>query len=282
MICRDCPRNCGVDRTNARGFCGIGEYARIAKIAEPFDYEEPCLGTVTAVFFGGCSLKCSYCQNYEISRAATGREYDDGALADVFAHAKYPIDLVTPTHCLSAIERAFSRAGGHKPVIYNTSGYETADGVRRAAAFADVFLTDFKYADNALAKRFSGVSDYFERASEAIEIMRETKDEWEQTPDGAVLTRGVIVRHLVLPGCVENSRAVLDHIAKTLGTDTVVSIMSQFTPNGAGEPSRRISALEYKIVTEHALKLGFRNGYFQDFSSASSAFTPDFGSDDRA
>lgn len=277
MKCFDCPRLCGADRDGgAVGFCGGGRYARVAKTVEPFTYEEPCLGTVTAVFFGGCSLKCSYCQNREISRAAVGEEYSDARLAALFDGAAYPLDLVTPTHYVGAIERALATTKRRNRVIYNTSGYETATGVRRAAAFTDVFLTDFKYADNALATRFSCAPDYFETVAAAVEIMRETDDEWAETQDGKILKRGLIVRHLVLPGCVQNSLRVLDYIASALGTDTVISLMSQFTPNGEGELNRRISRLEYKIVKEHALKLGFRSGYFQAHESASAAFTPNF------
>lgn len=278
MKCFDCPRQCGADRDGGEvGYCGGGRYACIAKTVEPFTYEEPCLGTVTAVFFGGCSLKCAYCQNHEISRTPTGEEYSDARLARLFADAKHPLDLVTPTHYIGAIERALAIAEKKNTMIYNTSGYETVSGVRRAAAFTDVFLTDFKYADNALAKRFSGAPDYFETAAAAVRKMREIKDEWAETPDGRMLVRGLIVRHLVLPDCVQNSLCVLDFIAEALGTDTVISLMSQFTPNGVGEPARRLNKLEYKIVKEHALKLGFRSGYFQDFSSASAAYTPDFG-----
>ncbi len=277
MRCFDCPRGCGAERDGGEvGFCGGGRLARIAKTVDPFTYEEPCLGTVTAVFFGGCSLKCSYCQNIAISRAAVGDEYSDARLAALFDGAAYPLDLVTPTHYLSAIERALALAEKPNRIIYNTSGYETADGTRRAAAFTDVFLADFKYADGALAQRLSGAPDYFETASAALKIMRETEDEWADTPDGKILTRGLVVRHLVLPGCVQNSLRVLDYIASALGTDTVISLMSQFTPNGEGEPRRKLGKLEYKVVKEHALKLGFKTGYFQAHESASAAFTPDF------
>ena len=282
MICADCPRGCAVDREKGeRGFCGGGYYASVAKIVDPFAYEEPCLGNVTAVFFGGCSLKCSYCQNIDISGNIAGcKEYGDAELARLMSDASGGIDLVTPTHCLSAIERAVALCKRPLRIIYNTSGYETSDAVRRARQFSNVFLTDFKYADNGLAAEFSGVTDYFARASEAVLRMRETKDEWSVENGHSVMTRGLIVRHLVLPGCVENSKAVLDFIAHSLGTDTVISLMSQFTPNGVGAPYGKLKKIEYKIVCEHALKLGFRNGYFQGFDSANGSFTPDFATED--
>lgn len=277
--CYDCPRGCGVDRTKEKGFCGGGEYARIAKIVNPFTYEEPCLGTVAAVFFGGCNLKCSYCQNKDISRDGRGKEYDDGALAglmDELSESNTPLDLVTPTHYLSAIDRAVRLCKKKPRIIYNTSGYETVDAIDRASSFTDVFLTDFKYADNDLGAKFSSAPDYFKRALAAVKKMRYISDEWEEVNGERILKRGLIVRHLVIPGEVHNSLAVLDVIAAELGTDTVISVMSQFTPNGDGEPSRRLNKLEYKLVTEHALKLGFKVGYFQQLSSAESKYTPDF------
>lgn len=271
---------CGACRDAGHiGFCGGGKNARIAKIIDEFEYEEPCLGTVTALFFGGCSLRCSYCQNYKISRGQAGAEYSDVELARVMDNAKHPLDLVTPSHYLSAIERALnarnknSRLNG---IIYNTSGYETAEAVKRAAEFTDVFLTDYKYSDSGLAQRFSHAADYPKTALEAIAQMRNVRDEWVTEDGKSILKRGLIVRHLVLPSCVQNSIAALDDIASAVGTDVVLSLMSQFTPNGVGEPTERLRKIEYKIVVEHALKLGFINGYIQDFSSATDMYTPEF------
>ena len=276
-VCNDCPRRCGVDRDKAAGFCGGRIKARVAKTVAPFLYEEPCLGELSAVFFGGCNLRCSYCQNYAISRAATGEEYGDEGLASLFDGLIGAADLVTPTHYLSAIERALSRCKVKRPIIYNTSGYETEDGVRRAAQFTDVFLTDFKYVDETPAQKYSAAPDYFEHASRAVRLMRKLNaDEWVQVGDKKILKRGLIVRHLVLPNCAADSMRALDFIAAELGTDTVISLMSQFTPNGVGEPNERLKRLEYKLVVEHAIKLGFSAGYIQDFSSANEAYTPDF------
>jgi len=277
MKCIDCPRVCHADRDNGEiGMCGGGKYARIAKTIHSFGYEEPCLGEVTALFFGGCSLGCTYCQNYKISRGGTGKEYDDNELAELFDSTDLPIDLVTPSHFLGAIERAAALTQKKHRYIYNTSGYETADSVKRASAFTDVFLTDYKYADGDIGHKFSRARDYYRVAANAMRIMRETKDEWEEVNGKRILKRGLIVRHLVLPDNVKNSIAALDEIARTVGTDTVLSLMSQFTPNGVGEPSKRLNKIEYKIVAEHALKLGFENGYFQDFSSADGSYTPEF------
>lgn len=273
-ICNDCPRNCNIDRNERKGVCNSGERARVAKLISPFLYEEPILGELSAVFFSGCSLRCSYCQNIAISRGGVGEEYNDVELAEMFDSAVGALDLVTPTHYISAIERALKKCENKKRVIWNTSGYESEDGARRASKIADVFLTDIKYCDSAIAQKFSAASDYFERAEKALKIMREKSDETEN----GVLKRGLIVRHLVLPGCIEDSKKILDFVAGELGTDTYISLMSQFTPNGVGEPSKRLTRIEYKIVAEHALKLGFKNGFFQDFSSADIKYTPEFRS----
>lgn len=275
--CYDCPRGCGAARDDGVvGVCGGAKHARIAKIIDPFEYEEPCLGSVTAVFFGGCSLGCSYCQNHKISRGGAGEEYSDDALAKVFDGACGAIDLVTPSHYLSAIERALPLCKRDNSFIYNTSGYDTVDAVRRASAFTDVFLTDYKYADSDIAHRFSRARDYPQTVVKAIEQMRKTCDEWTEHGGKRMLKRGLIIRHLVLPDCVQNSIAVIDDIARRWGTDVVLSLMSQFTPNGVGEPSVRLRKIEYKVVAEHAVKLGFKTGYFQEFCSASSAYTPEF------
>ena len=279
MKCLDCPRLCGADRESGElGYCGGGKYAHVAKVVDDFAYEEPCLGkTVTAVFFGGCALRCSYCQNYKISRGDAGEGYTDKKLAELFDRAENPIDLVTPSHYLTAVERAVSLCAHEHMFIYNTSGYEKIASVDRASKFTSVFLADFKYSDNALSRRLSNAPDYFDVALSAIRRMRyQIKDVWEDVDGQKILRRGLIVRHLVLPGHIENSIGVLEAIKKYLGENTVISLMSQFTPNGVGEPSKRLSKIEYKIVVEHARKLGFNNGYIQELSSADSKFTPDF------
>ncbi len=278
MKCYDCPRACGVDRDGGEtGYCGGGRYARVAKAIDDFDYEEPCLGRVTAVFFGGCALGCSYCQNKKISRACVGDEYDGISLARLFDSAPHPLDLVTPSHFLTAIEKGLALCRTEPSVIYNTSGYETPAAVQRASAFTDVFLTDFKYADGQAAEKLSRAPDYPSVATAALVKMREAvSDEWETVGGKRLLKRGLIVRHLVLPDLVKNSVEALDTIAREVGTDVVLSLMSQFTPNGDGEPDRPLNKIEYKIVAEHALKLGFKNGYFQQFSSAKAEFTPKF------
>ncbi|MCH5160924.1 MAG: radical SAM protein [Clostridiales bacterium] len=280
--CRICPRECGADRNNSVGLCGGGKAARIAKTVDPFFYEEPCLGDLAAVFFGGCSLRCSYCQNIAISRGQKGEEYSVDmltALFDRITSNNRAIDLVTPTHYLEQIENAVNACNVRPRIIYNTSGYETEDAVARAAKFTDVFLTDFKYGKESTAARLSAAPDYPTVAAKALESMRElTPDIYETGDDGdKILKRGLVVRHLVLPGETDNSIAALDMIKQAIGTDVIISLMSQFTPNGVGEPKQRLKKIEYKLVCEHARKLGFTKGYYQEFDSASSKYTPDFG-----
>ncbi|MDE6029172.1 MAG: hypothetical protein K2F90_02480 [Clostridiales bacterium] len=279
MKCYDCPRGCGADRDDGKiGPCGGGKQARIAKVIDSFTYEEPCLGRdVTAVFFGGCALGCSYCQNYKISRGSAGEEYSDQALASLFDGTQKPIDLVTPSHYLAAMERALPICKGAHSFIYNTSGYETVNAVDRASVFTSVFLADFKYADGGLASRLSRAPNYYDVTVKALERMRRNvPDVWAVEDGRRILKRGLIVRHLVLPEQVKNSIAVLDTVKSVLGTDTVISLMSQFTPNGVGEPTKRLRKIEYKLVVEHAQKLGFADGYIQKFSSADGKYTPDF------
>lgn len=276
MTCCDCPRKCGADRENGGvGYCGGGYNARVAKIIRDFAYEEPCLGkTVDAVFFGGCALRCSYCQNYKISRGGAGDEYDDVKLAELFDGMDNRIDLVTPSHYLSAVERAVTRCKTPHSFVYNTSGYETIGAVRRAGEMCDVFLTDHKYAESETARILSSAPDYPEIAIAAAKEMKRLKP--DVLSDDGILKQGVVVRHLVLPGHVDNSIKALDMIASELGTNTVLSLMSQFTPNGVGEPSVRLKKIEYKLVAEHAVKLGFKTGYLQDFASADGTYIPKF------
>ena len=278
MKCYDCPRGCGADREDGEsGYCGIGADVGIAKVINDFEYEEPCLGErLTAVFFAGCSLGCSYCQNYKISRGMCGEAYDTQSLAALLDSAPNDIDLVTPSHCITALERAVTLCTRRRRMIFNTSGYDTVKTVVRARRFCDVFLADMKYAEPEIAQRYSNASDYFDVTIRALTEMRKTADEWTEKNGRRILERGLVVRHLVLPGHVSNSLKVLDAVKSELGTDTVISLMSQFTPNGVGEPYVRLKSLEYKIVAEHAVKLGFKTGYIQDTASADVSYTPKF------
>ena len=279
MICRQCPRNCGVDREKELGFCKEGEKIRIAKIIDNFMWEEPPVsgknGTCV-IFFSGCNLRCSYCQNYKISRGGVGKESSAEEFAKLLekidSSSNESIDLVTPTHFSNQLISAFKIYKPKKKVIYNTSGYESLETIKEISSFVDIFLTDFKYFDENLAKRFSFACDYREKAVTAIKAMHKYR------PNifiNEILDKGVIIRHLVLPGQTKDSIDILRLIKKEID-DPVISLMSQFVPSGEEGIGRRLYALEYKIVLKEAKKIGLKKGFFQDLSSSSEKFIPHF------
>lgn len=277
-FCNVCPRECMLNRNIMTGFCNESNKIRIAKIIENFMWEEPCItgkkGTL-AIFFSGCNLKCDYCQNYQISRGQAGKIYSIEEFIDLIEQQQEKhstIDLITPTHFAEPLYEAFKRISKKIPVIWNTNGYETSKTIEKVSAFVDVFLTDFKYADNSLALKFSKCTDYFENCLNATKTMCQLKPDIYKDD---LLTQGVVLRHLVLPGHVKNSLAVIDCIKEHF-PNRKISLMSQFTPNGRSELSRPLNAIEYKAVLAHAEKLGLSNGYIQDFSSANSCFIPNF------
>lgn len=279
MICRQCPRNCGVDREKELGFCKEGKKIRIAKIIDNFMWEEPPVsgknGTC-AIFFSGCNLRCSYCQNYKISRGGVGKEYSAEEFARLLkkidSSSNESIDLVTPTHFSNQLIRAFKIYKPKKKVIYNTSGYESLETIKEISPFVDIFLTDFKYFDENLAKRFSFAGDYREKAVTAIKAMHKYRS---NVFINEILDKGVIIRHLVLPGQTKDSIDIL-RLIKIEFDDPVISLMSQYVPSGEEGIGRKLYALEYKIVLNEAKKIGLKKGFFQDLSSSSEKFIPHF------
>lgn len=286
--CILCPRACGVDRSLTTGFCGQTNKIRIARAALHM-WEEPCISGTRgsgAVFFCGCNLKCVYCQNIEISRGSAGAEISTPRLSEIFlelaAQGAHNINLVTPTHYTLQIAEAAEAVRGELniPVVYNCGGYESAESLKTAAEFTDIFLTDVKYADNALAQKYSGASDYCETALAALDKMLTSAGPPKFDKDG-IMTGGVIVRHLVLPSHRHHSITLLRRLKAEFGTDSfILSLMSQFTPNGAlsdfPEINRRLTTFEYRSVTEAALDLGFKNAYIQERSSALGQYLPKF------
>lgn len=282
--CNICPRLCGVDRLSGkRGYCGAGATVRIARVA-PHMWEEPCIsgerGSGT-VFFSGCNMKCSYCQNSAISRASVGRELTVEQLAAEFKQLEssgvHNINLVTPTHYMPQICAAIDLSGVTLPFVYNTSGYELPQSLEHLRGRVSVFLTDFKYADNELARRFSAAPDYFERATAALDKMVEIAGKARFDSDG-MMTAGVIVRHLVLPGHTDDSLRVLQHLHRRYGDDVYISIMNQYTPpkGAAGELSRKLTEAEYDRVVDYAVELGVENGFVQEGDTADESFIPEF------
>lgn len=277
-ICNNCPRHCSVDRAFTLGFCNEYDNISIAKIIDNFNWEEPCLTGnkgACAIFFSGCNLKCSYCQNFEISCGQKGKSYTTNQFANLLEEKEKfnsYIDLITPTHFSDKIIEALKMYRPKIPIIYNTSGYEDEEVIKKLSSFVDIFLFDLKYADDFVGRKYSKCNDYFTKASKALKMACELKpDKYEKEN----LVQGVIIRHLVLPDEIENSLKVLDFI-KANFPKRKISIMSQFTPNGQGEPQRKLKPIEYKIVISHMEKLELSNGYIQDFVSANDCFIPNF------
>lgn len=279
MKCYDCPRNCGIDRSENLGYCHEGEKIRVAKIIENFMWEEPCISGdkgCLAIFFSGCNLRCGFCQNYEISHKSKGETYTSGefkALLKKYDLSKYSsIDLITPTHFSTQIFEALKGDDWQIPIVWNSSGYEKEETIEKLSQVVDVFLPDFKYFSSNLSLTLSKAEDYFSVALKGIKKMREMKK--DNIFDNNILQEGVLIRHLVLPNHVEDSFKVLDAIKDNI-QNPFISLMSQFTPHD-DNLKRKLYPLEYKAVLSHAKKLGLDNGYIQEFSSADENFVPHF------
>ena len=280
--CTLCPRQCRVDRTQGQtGFCKSPAIAMVAKTML-HRWEEPVLagnGGSGAIFFGGCTLGCAYCQNKAISRRSAGTPMDSTALRkameQLITQGAENIDLVTPTHYLPTILPALSPKLP-VPVVYNCGGYERADTLKELEGLVDIYLPDLKYADAALGKTLSGAADYFPVAAGAIrEMVRQTGPvAW----DGDRVVKGTIIRHLILPGCVENSLKVLDWIGETFRPgEVLVSLMRQYTPiPGLPAPfDRKITEDEYQAVLSWMF-LNDLEGFTQEESAADTCYIPDF------
>lgn len=280
--CTLCPRKCGADRTAGKsGFCRAPACAVVSKVML-HKWEEPALagsGGSGAIFFGGCTLGCSYCQNRAISREPLGKTVDSAELRammeDLIAQGAENIDLVTPTHYLPTVLPALEKPLG-VPVVYNCGGYERVETLEKLSGKVDIYLPDFKYADNALSKRLSSAGDYFAVAARAIdEMVRQVgAPQWE----GERLKKGVIVRHLILPGQVENSLKVLDFLGEHFGKNILVSLMRQYTPMpGLPAPfDRPITEEEYDAVLSWMF-LNDLEGFTQEAQASDAGFIPDFG-----
>ena len=280
--CRLCPRRCGADRSRgALGFCRCPDGAMVAKTML-HKWEEPALagaGGSGAIFFGGCTLRCSYCQNAAISGTPVGKKMDSlelrAAMEDLIAQGAENIDLVTPTQYLPTILPALTPRLP-VPVVYNCGGYERVETLRALEGKVDIYLPDLKYADAALAERLSGAADYFPVATAAIrEMVRQTGPaRWQ----GERLLRGTVIRHLILPGQVENSLKVLDWIGEHFEPgEVLVSLMRQYTPVGVQQPpmDRRITEEEYDAVLSWMF-LNELEGFTQEAEAADKGFIPDF------
>lgn len=286
--CNLCPRACGVDRTRGKtGVCGMPDTLYISRCA-PHLWEEPPISGVHGsgtVFFTGCNLRCVFCQNRTISREGVGRtvtaEELEHAMLSLQEQGVHNINLVTPTHYTVQIARVLEKIKPRLqiPVVWNSSGYESVEALRMVEGLVDVYLPDFKYLSSELSAAYSSAPDYADRATEAVsEMFRQVGKYREQ--DG-LATRGLIVRHLVLPGCRADSMAVLRHLSEILPpADIRVSIMRQYTPDFAMDCPhknlrRRVTEFEYASVLDEAACLGL-DGFSQGKDAADKAFTPDF------
>lgn len=293
--CTLCPRNCGVDRDNGKtGYCGQTDKVYVARAALHM-WEEPSIsgkeGSGT-VFFCGCTLRCVFCQNHQIALGKAesgdkiGKEVSIERLKEIFLELQEMrannINLVTGTHYIPQIAMALKLAkeeGLKIPIVYNTSGYEKAESLQILDGLVDIYLPDMKYVSKELSKEYSNASDYFEMASKALEEMVRQVGEAQFDTRG-YMTKGVIVRHLVLPGSIRDSKAVLDYLWNTYGNNIYLSIMNQYTPMEQikNHPllSRKVTKREYSKVVDYALSLGWENAFIQEGETAKESFIPGF------
>ena len=285
--CTLCPRRCGADRTTGRGQCGMGARIQVARAALHTG-EEPCLcgeRGAGAVFFSGCALHCVFCQNAEISQGGFGREISTAQLAEIFLRLQdegaQTLDLVSPTHFAPQIARALERAKPRLriPVVYNSNGYDSPEALGMMDGLVEIYLPDLKYKDAALSKAYSGAADYFDVAQAAIQEMYRQTGPLQWGANG-VLQRGLMVRHLLLPGCRKDSMAVLEALSRLAPPRHILlSLMSQYTPcyraAAYKEIDRRVTDFEIDSVRDYAVRLGFE-GYGQARSAADSRYTPAF------
>lgn len=287
MSCSLCPRNCKINRHEQVGFCKAGDKIKVARCALHF-WEEPIIsgknGSGT-IFFSHCNLNCIFCQNYEISHGGFGKEISIDECAQLFLKLQsmgaHNINLVTPTPYSSLIIKALDLVKDklNIPVVYNCGGYENPDVIEKLTPYIDIYLTDFKYYDKTLSKKYSLAENYSEFALSSLEKMIETKGA-PKIKDG-IMERGVIVRHLVLPSYREDSKKILSLLKEKFGTDKfILSLMAQYFPpeNLADFPeiNRKITSFEYDSVVNFAYDLGFNNAYIQERESASENFVPEF------
>ena len=286
--CNLCPRNCGVNRNNGElGFCQATNKLTIARYSLHM-WEEPCIsgekGSGT-IFFSNCNLKCIYCQNYYISTLNNGKQYTTEEFADICLDLQNRgannINLVTPTHFVPLIIDGLKLAkkkGLTIPIVYNTSSYENVETIKLLKGIVDIYLPDLKYIDNDISKKYSGIDNYFEKATQAIREMYQQQPECIFNKDG-IMQKGVIVRHLLLPNMEEDSKRILKYLYDTYKDNIYISIMNQYTP------IRKLEYLElndkvkeqvYNEVVDYAWNIGIRNAFTQEEGTQSESFIPDF------
>ncbi len=291
--CTLCPRNCHIDRASGRkGYCKVTADLVVARAALHM-WEEPSIsgeeGSGT-VFFSGCAMGCIYCQNHNIAGGLAGKVITIERLSEIFLELQMKkannINLVTPSHYVPQIMEAIRlarRNGLTLPIVYNSSGYEKVETLRMLEGYIDIYLPDLKYMDQLPAKRYSDCPDYFEYASKAImEMVRQVGEPVFETKDAEnpLMKKGVIVRHLTLPGYLEDSKNIIKYLYDTYGDTIYISIMNQYTPMEQVQKdpiiNRRITDAEYEELVDYAIEIGVENGFIQEGDTASESFIPEF------
>ncbi len=286
-LCNLCQRQCNIDRSTMLGYCGAGSTLRVARAAL-HHWEEPVISGTKgsgAIFFSGCSLGCIFCQNVSISHRHYGKEITPQRLGEILLELQeqgaHNINLVTPTHYLPQILSALDRVK-HRltlPIVYNTSSYESPSALKSLEGYIDVYIPDLKFFSTELSKAYAKAPEYFEVASRNIQVMHNQVGKATLDESG-IMTKGVIIRHLVLPGGAFDSVKLLDWVEQTLPLEEIyVSIMSQYTPWGEAQShpllGRNVLPIEYNKVLNHARRLGVQ-GFTQGFDSAHKEYTPIF------
>lgn len=284
MICNQCPRRCNVDRENALGYCKAPNAYKLARASLHF-WEEPCISGKSgsgAVFFSGCNLGCVFCQNYEISHKCKGVEVSEERLIRIFEHlvdeGANNINLVNPTHYAVQLAHTLKKYKPPVPVVYNTSGYDSVDTLKLLDGLVDIYLPDFKYMRNDKALRYSRAEDYPQFAMPALTEMKRQVGN-DVFDENGIMKRGMIIRHLVLPGNTNSAIQALDYLAENFG-DTYISVMAQYVPctdlSEYKEINRKITKREYDKVVNHILELGLEKVFLQKLESATEDYIPDF------
>ena len=285
--CEICPRKCKVNRYEKKGYCRCDDKVRIALVSKHY-FEEPCIsgrnGSGT-IFFSNCNLNCIFCQNYDISQGGKGIDVTVERLAEIMLEQQERgannINLVTPTMYVEQIIKAMDIAkdgGLNIPIVYNTNGYEEVETIKKLNGYIDIYLPDFKYFTNELAIKYSKAPNYFEKVTSALLEMQSQFDEY--VFDGEIMKKGMIVRHLVLPNHIQNSKNVLKWIKENLRKDIYVSVMAQYFPTYKAVVDeligRKLSFSEYRKIEQYFYGLDIKNGYIQDLGKHEEEFVPDF------
>ncbi|WP_172674853.1 radical SAM protein [Cellulosilyticum ruminicola] len=291
--CKLCPRECGVDRLQGKkGYCKVDGQLIVARAGLHY-WEEPCISAQSGsgtVFFSGCNMGCVFCQNQKIASGKAGKYITTQRLTEIFLELQEKgavnINLVTPTHYIYQIKIALKNAkakGLHIPIVYNTSGYEKVESLKLLEGLIDIYLPDFKYYSSLVGKKYAKVNDYFEKASLALEEMVKQVGS-PVFSEAGIMQKGVIVRHLMLPGYLQDSKNIISYLYETYGNRIYISIMNQYTPlqeqiKGFPELNRKVSKISYKKLINYASELGVENGFIQQGETALESFIPNFNNE---